>query len=89
MAVFNFNKIFDQYLRTVQIPILEYRIQKNRFYYRFTNCMKGFEMPIKVLGLTNQWINATEKWQLAKLSTQLNSDFSIDPNFYIKTKKVD
>ena len=85
----NFNKIFDQYLRTVQIPILEYRIQKNMLYYRFTNCMKGFEMPIKVLELTNQWINATEKWQLAKLSTQLNSDFSIDPNFYIKTKKVD
>jgi hypothetical protein len=51
--------------------------------------MKGFEMPIKVLGLTNQWINATENWQLAKLNTQLNSDFSIDPNFYIKTKKVD
>jgi len=85
----NFNMIFDQYLRTIQIPILEYRKEKNMLYYRLTNCIKGFEMPIKSLGLINQWINATEKWQLAKLSPQVNSAFSIDPNFYIKTKKVD
>jgi hypothetical protein len=85
----NFSKIFDQYLRTVQIPILEYRIEKNMLNYRLTNCIRGFEIPIKALGLINQWINATEKWQLAKLSPHVNSVFSIDPNFYIKTKKVD
>jgi aminopeptidase N len=85
----NFNKIFDQYLRNIQIPILEYRIEKNMLYYRFTNCINGFEMPIKALGLINQWINATEKWQLAKLSPNINSVFLIFPNFYIKTKEVD
>ena len=85
----NFSKVFHQYLRTVQIPVLEYRIENKKLNYRFTNCSKGFEMPIKTVGLTSQWIKPTEKWQVANLSSAVDTVFSVDPNFYIKTKKVD
>ncbi len=85
----NFSNVFNQYLRTVQIPVLEYRIENKKLYHRFTNCIKGFEMPIKTVGLTSQWIKPTEKWQVANLSSAVDGIFSVDPNFYIKTKKVD
>ena len=85
----NFNKVFDQYLRTVQIPVLEYRVEKKKLYYRYTNCMKDFEMPLKTMEKSSLWIKPTEEWQTANLNPDSNSDFSVDPNFYIKTKKVD
>ncbi len=85
----NFKKVFDQYLRTIKIPVLEYRIKENRLYYRFANCIKDFVMPIKTVGLTTQWIKPSENWQVANLTSNTNSIFSVDSNFYIKTKKVD
>jgi aminopeptidase N len=49
------SKIFDQYLRTTQVPTLEYYFiadEKNksrmRLYFRWTDCIKGFNMPVKV-----------------------------------------
>jgi hypothetical protein len=35
------------------------------------------------------WIKPTEQWQMVKLNPDSISDFSVDPNFYINTKKVD
>jgi aminopeptidase N len=84
----NFAKVYDQYLRTVQIPVLEYRIAKNKLFYRYTNCIKGFTMPLKIMGSTNRWIEPNEKWQQVEFPLIENAHFSVDPNFYIKTKKV-
>ena len=85
----NFNKVFDQYLRTVQIPVLEYRVEINKLFYRYTNCIKGFEMPVKTMDHPSLWIKPTEQWQMVKLNPDSISYFSVDPNFYINTKKVD
>jgi aminopeptidase N len=85
----NFNKVFDQYLRTIQIPELEYRVEQNKLFYRYTNCIKGFEMPVKTMDHPGFWIKPTEQWQMVKLNPDSISDFSVDPNFYINTKKVD
>ena len=38
----NFNKVFDQYLRTTQIPTLEYKLDGYKLQYRYTNCIKYF-----------------------------------------------
>lgn len=84
----NFSMVYDQYLRTVQIPVLEYRLEANKVFYRYTNCIKGFTMPLKTLGTPGRWIEPNEKWQHLELPNGENADFSIDPNFYIKTKKV-
>jgi aminopeptidase N len=85
----NFNKVFDQYLRTVQIPVLEYKIDGNKLAYRYTNCVKGFNLPLKVKFKTDQWIKPLEKWKTLNLYPEGDNSFSVDPNFYIKTKKVD
>ncbi|MEI9912755.1 MAG: hypothetical protein WDO71_25800 [Bacteroidota bacterium] len=41
------SKIFDQYLRTIKIPELEYKIKGKEHSYRWTNCIAGFNMPVK------------------------------------------
>jgi aminopeptidase N len=55
---------FNQYLRTTNIPHLEYEIKNNRFYYRFTNIVNGFSMPVKIF-LGGKWYiySPTAEWQ--------------------------
>lgn len=70
-------KIFDQYLRHTNIPVLE--LQGNN--YRWTNCIKGFNMPVR---LTNgQWITPSTEW---KEGTKTLTANDIDKNFYIQVK---
>ncbi|MBL7703736.1 MAG: M1 family metallopeptidase [Ferruginibacter sp.] len=84
----NFSKVFDQYLRTTQIPELEYKIEGYKLSYRYTNCVKGFNLPLKIKFKTEQWIKPTEKWKTLDLYPEGDNSFTVDPNFYIKTKKV-
>ena len=85
----NFSKVFDQYLRTTQIPTLEYKQEGYKIQYRYTTCIKGFRLPIKINLKGARWIKPTEAWQTLNLYPEGNNEFSIDPNFYINTKKVD
>jgi len=85
----DFSKVYDQYLRTIQIPVLEYKLIDNNLSYRYTNCVNGFNMPLKISLTREQWIKPTEEWQTLKGITEEDHKFSVDPNFYIKTKKVD
>lgn len=79
-------KIFDQYLRTVQIPVLEYKIENGTLSYRWTNCVKGFNMHLKITGESGDtWIKPTEEWQSLSYS---GTAFAADPNFYITVKEV-
>jgi aminopeptidase N len=61
----DFSKIFDQYLRTTQIPVLTYQSSGDVISYRWVNCVKGFNMPIKVYcgAQPEKWIYPTEDWQ--------------------------
>ncbi len=44
----NFSKVFDQYLRTVQIPILSlsYDEREKILTYQYKNCINGFNLPL-------------------------------------------
>ncbi|HMI64058.1 MAG TPA: M1 family metallopeptidase [Puia sp.] len=61
----DFSKIFDQYLRTTKIPVLSYQSSGDIISYRWSNCVKGFSMPVKVYigGAREQWITPTDQWQ--------------------------
>jgi len=86
----DFSKIFDQYLRTTQIPVLEYKVEQHGISFRVTNCIKGFSMPLKVNIGKEQWITPTEEWQSLKLADWFDGKtFVVDRNFYINTKKVE
>jgi aminopeptidase N len=90
----DFSKVFNQYLRTIQIPVLQYKIEGNKVSYRYDSCVNGFNLPLKVsfgkADKTEQWIKPTDKWQMIKMADWYDKKtFEIDPNFYVKARKLD
>jgi aminopeptidase N len=84
----NFSKVFDQYLRTTKIPVLEYKIEGDNLSYRWANCIDGFNMPVR-LAKPGEWLKPTANWQQKTVTAELKNDFQADKNFYITTKKVE
>jgi aminopeptidase N len=83
------SKIFDQYLRTTMIPVLEYKFTGDNMYYRWSNCVKDFNMPVK-LDAINDWLKPTTEWQTTAVTAGILKDgLKIDRNFYITVKKVE
>jgi len=79
-------KTFDQYLRTTRIPVLEYKIKKNKLSYRWTNCVKGFNMPLKAMsGAREILLKPLEKWQTVPATDTM---FTPDVNFYVISKQL-
>jgi len=88
---FDFSKIFDQYLRTIEIPVLEYYIDSNQLHYRFSHTIANFQMPIRYKfdeKSTYKWITVSNEWKHIKVGNINTYDFNIDPNFYINLKVV-
>jgi len=78
---------FNQYLRTVKIPLLEYKLNGNQLLYRYTNIVEGFDMPLKVnLNGTEAWIHPTADWKSEDFKNSAPS-FSVDENFYVDSEK--
>ena len=87
-AGINLSKVFDQYLRDVRIPTLEYKLEGKQLSYRWSNCVAGFEMPVK-LKIGDNWktVQPTSDWKALKATKA--SAVIVDPNFYVEIKKLD
>jgi aminopeptidase N len=85
----DFTKIFDQYLKTIQIPTLSYSLKDSIFQYRWENCIKDFSMPVKITfdGKNYQFIFPSTQWQTSKVSATSLEEFHVDRNFYITLKE--
>ena len=83
------NKVFDQYLRTIQIPTLNYKFNNNELSYRWTTAIDGFDMPVKVSLKPGSFdfIYPTSEWKTIKTKDINAETFKADPNFYINLKK--
>jgi hypothetical protein len=83
----NFSKVFDQYLRTVQIPVLGYKKVNDGIYYRWTNCVDHFNMPLKIYNDKGEliFIHPTSVFQKAPKDV---NEIKVDENFYVETKDV-
>ena len=82
-------KVFDQYLRTTRIPVLEYKIEGTTLSHRWANVVPGFDMPVKVTLSpgTFSFIQPIERWLTTPIRVKAE-DFRADPNFYITTRDV-
>jgi aminopeptidase N len=89
-AKFNYDKVFDQYLRTIQIPSLEFYISpdKKSVTYRYTNCVKGFNLPVTLTDKTTiVKLLPTDNWKTTSLSAAqaaLVTSEAIDFMYYVK-----
>lgn len=76
------SKVFDQYLRAKNPPILELKHKKGKVKYRWINCIKDFDMPIMN---GKQRLACSSKWN----SYQIGHDYSfeLNTNLYIRILK--
>lgn len=84
------DKVFDQYLRHANIPVLAYKINGTTLSYRWITDVQNFDMPVRVTLKANEYtlLKPTNSWKTVKIDASINADnFANDPQFYIKLKK--
>lgn len=81
---YDFSAFFNQYLRTTQIPTLEWYRKGKRIHYRFTKVVPGFSLPIGIEGFSRK-LTVTEAWN----SVDMQRGVEWEDNFLIKIDKVD
>lgn len=80
----DFSSVFDQYLRTVMIPTLEYSQKGNELKFRYTDVVKNLKLPIRING--DQTITPTESWQTVKLKK--NTPVEFNKNYFVNYQEV-
>ena len=94
-AGFDYSKVFDQYLRSTQIPTLEFRLKadQSQVSYRWTTCNRGFNMPLVLKsGDTKLRLVPGEEWKTLALKpaeASLLEKGAIEKMYYIKAVPVD
>ena len=75
---------FNQYLRDIRIPTLEYSIENNELSYRWINVVENFKMPIEIeIDQEKKKLYPTEEWQKMPINTDqivLDRDYYVDSN---------
>ncbi len=86
----NLTPVFDQYLRYKNIPILQLRMNGNRFEYRWKTDVANFTMPVEVTAAGKSMrLNATNNWQSADTVIEnIKSVEAARKKFFIKTETL-
>lgn len=78
-------KVFDQYLRTTDVPNFNYHIDGSQLIYNYQNVVDGFNMPLTVsINHKKVTLSPTEATQKLILD-EVITDVSVDRNFYVST----
>ena len=85
---FDLRYVFDQYLRDARVPVLDHYIKDSKLYYKWSNSITMFNMPVKV------YINGKEKmltpktrWQNIPISKKTKR-IKIDRNYYVSSFNI-
>ncbi|MEA1876169.1 MAG: M1 family metallopeptidase [Bacteroidota bacterium] len=74
---------FDQYLRDTRIPIFEYALVNGNMRYRWANCVRGFNMKLKVyIDGQLQWLEPSQRWQMLNGNKNIEN-VEVDKDFYV------
>ncbi len=86
----DFSKVFDQYLRTIQIPIFEFKIQGDALSYRWANVVDGFDMPVQLNDTGNTWLYPTTDWKTISMTKALlDEGIAVKKTFYVTSSRVE
>ena len=84
----NLKPFFDQYLRDIRIPTLEYFQHEEKLFYRWTAITDGFEMPVNItLNDEKLVLEPSSRWQSVEYRESID-DLSTDPNFYVRQMRL-
>lgn len=90
----NLSVIFDQYLRTTQVPVFEYKLAKNgrKIMFRYTNCNDGFNLPLYVnVGKSKIKLLPTTNWSSVDCKENLTSrllEENLIKRYYLQLQEV-
>lgn len=80
--------IFDQYLRTTKIPVLEYKMSGDQLSYRWANTIPGFAMPVRLVN--GEWLQPSSDWKSTTVTGDMkDKGLRVDKNFYVNIKKIE
>jgi aminopeptidase N len=76
--------VFDQYLRDIRIPMLEYFFRDGELRYRWGNVVDGFTMPVDVtINREALRLTATDRWQSMAWEDEESTVLIVDQNYYV------
>ena len=79
---------FNQYLRDIRIPVLEYRFEGKQLWYRWGNCVEGFAMPVRVR-LGNEWLALQPSARWSKVEAPAGgATLELDADFYVTLREI-
>jgi aminopeptidase N len=80
-------KVFQQYLDTTKIPVLEYRVNGTQLSYRWADVVSGFDMPVRVsVGGESRLLRPTDAWQSTTVPE--GATLTVDRNFYVTPRSA-
>ena len=80
----DFSKFFDQYLRDVRIPILNYQVTDKGLTYWMSDVVDGFSFPTKLkVGGNDITLTPTTEKQTKQFDSKIES-VELDRNYYFK-----
>ena len=83
---YDLSTFFEQYLRTTNIPVFEYKLNDGLLEYKWTNVVDGFKMPIEVfVGDEKIRLNPTQEFKSINIKSE---KISLDKNYYVNINKV-
>lgn len=75
--------VFNQYLRDIRIPMFEYALLNGKMRYRWSNCIEGFNMKLKVyINGKEKWLQPDKSWNNLDLEEAIKS-VEVDKDFYV------
>ncbi len=85
------SRVFQQYLTTTKVPVLEYRLAGDTLSYRWAEVVPGFDLPARVTlaGGPLTLIRPTERWQAAPGRIGNGGDLVVDPDYYVVARRVE
>ncbi len=89
-AGIDLSKVFQQYLTTTKIPVLEYRVARDSLSYRWTDVVPGFAMPVKVWFAESDpvTLDPTQSWKSTPLPSGAGGELRVDENYYVFSRDV-
>ena len=87
-AGIDLSKVFEQYLTTTDVPLLEYRIAGTSVAYRWSRVVPGFDMPVEVTlpGGTARTLRPTTSWQTTPVESA--GELAVDADYYVEVQRA-
>jgi len=91
-AGIDLTKVFEQYLTTTNVPVLEYRASGDSVSYRWANVVPGFDMPVDVAfpdaPTSFRRLRPSTSWSSVPSAITSADKLVLKPDYYVESKRI-